>query len=163
MIRKHAFAPVVRTDTRVLVLGSLPGDASLKAAQYYAHPRNRFWHFISRIADKDFTKLHYEERLGQLTASRMGVWDVIASAHRTGSLDTAIRKAEPASLAALVATLPALQAVAFNGKSAAKIGLPLLAHTGLDLIVLPSSSPANAGIPLSEKEREWDQLRKYLT
>lgn len=161
--RKYALAPVSQDDARVLILGSMPGEASLKAAQYYAHPHNKFWYFISRISGKDLINLPYDDRLKQLQQSRMALWDAIASASRRGSLDSAIRAAEPAPLAHLVTSLPDLRAVAFNGKAAAKIGLPQLASTGLELIVLPSSSPANAGIPLPEKERQWDLLRKYLT
>lgn len=160
--RKHAFAPAVRDDTRVLVLGSLPGEASLKAAQYYAHPRNLFWHLMERVISKELVSLDYQHRLRCLNASFLGLWDVIASAERKGSLDTAIKQAETAPLTDLVTTLPNLRAVAFNGKTAAKIGMPQLQHTGLALIALPSSSPAYAAMPLTEKEHQWSHLRKYL-
>jgi hypoxanthine-DNA glycosylase len=90
------------------------------------------------------------------------LWDTIASAHRSGSLDAAIREAEHAPLAELVATFPELGAVAFNGRKSAAIGRPQLAHSGLALIDLPSSSPAYAAMPLAEKERLWARLADFL-
>jgi len=160
--RKSSFPPVVAPDTRVLVLGSLPGEKSLAARRYYAHPQNRFWHLIGKVIGIELAPLDYEERIATLLAARIGVWDTVASAHRTGSLDAAIREAEHNPLADLAASLPELRAVGFNGKTSAKIGMPQLAHTDLALIALPSSSPAHATMRLAEKEKLWDQLRDFL-
>ncbi len=93
---KVAFAPVVDAETRLLILGSLPGDASLKAAQYYAHPRNGFWPLIGGVLGEGLAALPYDERLQRLKARGVGLWDVIASAERSGSLDAAIRSPEAA-------------------------------------------------------------------
>jgi hypoxanthine-DNA glycosylase len=160
--RKSSFPPVVAPDTRVLVLGSLPGERSLAAGRYYAHPRNRFWHLIGRAVGRDLEPLDYEERLAALLGAQVGLWDTVASARRAGSLDASIREAEPNPLADLAAALPALRAVAFNGKTSARIGSAQLAGTGLALIPLPSSSPANAAIPLAEKEKLWSRLGDFL-
>ena len=161
--RKSAFAPVVDAQTRVLILGSLPGDMSLAAAQYYANPRNRFWHLIGEvIARPDLPMLDYEARLAVLLASGIGLWDAVASAERPGSLDSAIRRAQPAALADLIATLPQLRAVAFNGQTSAKIARPLLRGLPLELIDLPSSSPAHAAISYPEKLDTWLTLRRLL-
>jgi TDG/mug DNA glycosylase family protein len=162
MTRKSSFPPVAAPDTRVLVLGSLPGERSLAAQRYYAHPRNRFWHLIGKVVGVELEPLDYEARLAALLEARVGLWDTIASAQRTGSLDAAIRAAEPNPLAALAASLPALRAVGFNGQASARIGMPQLAGSGLALVPLPSSSPANAAIPLAEKEKLWSRLGEFL-
>ena len=88
--------------------------------------------------------------------------DTVASAHRVGSLDAAIREAEHNPLADLARSLPELRAVGFNGQASARIGMPQLAGTNLELIPLPSSSPANASIPLAEKEKLWSRLGDFL-
>jgi hypoxanthine-DNA glycosylase len=167
-MRKAAFAPVIDADTRVLILGSLPGEASLAAERYYAHPQNRFWHLVGAIINReDLPALGYEQRLDALRAASVGLWDTIASAVRTGSLDTAIRLAEPAPLAALAASLPRLAAIGFNGATAARLGRRALAGTpvmarGVALVDLPSSSPAYAAMSPSDKRVRWLALRAFL-
>ena len=160
--RSAAFAPVADARTRLLVLGSLPGAQSLRRGEYYAHPQNGFWRLIGAVTGRDLAALPYPARLAALLASRVGLWDVIASAHRPGSLDAAIRDPEPADLAALVARLPDLRAVGFNGRTAAKAGRHALAACGLPLHDLPSSSPAHAGMPFADKARLWSVLAPYL-
>ena len=120
--RARAFAPVAGRGTRLLILGSLPGAASLRAGQYYAHPQNGFWRLIGAVIGRDLAALPYPDRLAALPPAGVGLWDVIASAERPGSVDAAIRDPEPADLAALVAGLPALRAVGFNGATAARSG-----------------------------------------
>jgi len=144
------------------VLGSLPGEKSLAARRYYAHPQNRFWHLIGNMIDVELEPLDYEDRLAALLKARVGLWDTVASARREGSLDAAIRQAKPTALADLAGSLPQLRAVGFNGKTSAKLGMPQLAHTDLALIPLPSSSPAHASMPLAEKEKLWGALREFL-
>lgn len=162
MIRR-AFDPVVDARTSVLILGSLPGEASLAAGQYYAHPRNAFWPLMDAVTERGISSLAYADRLLALRSKGIGLWDVIASAERSGSLDSAIRSPEAADLRSLVATLPWLQAVAFNGGTAARLGSRILQPCSdrLMLIPLPSSSPAHAR-PLSEKAGAWAQLRPFL-
>ena len=161
-MRKAAFAPVVDADTRLLILGSLPGDASLKAQQYYGHPRNGFWRLLSPVVRRDLAALSYPERLGVLQAAGVGLWDVIASARRPGSLDAAIREAEAADLRRLIAQLPALRAVAFNGGTAARIGRRLLGDPVMPVLIdLPSSSPAYT-LPFAAKAERWTALGSWL-
>ena len=163
MSRKRAFDPVVDANTRLLILGSLPGDASLRAGQYYGHPRNAFWRLVGGVTGRDLAALPYDDRLAALKAAGVGLWDVIASAERPGSLDAAIRAPEAADLRGLVATLPALRAVAFNGGKAARLGRAVLADSsvGVALIDLPSSSPAHAR-PFADKAAAWAGLASYV-
>ena len=162
MVRKRSFPPVVAPDTRVLVLGSLPGERSLAVQRYYAHPQNRFWHLIGKVIEVELEPLDYDTRLAALLNAKVGLWDTVASATREGSLDASIREAEHTALADLAASLPELRAVGFNGKTSARIGMPQLAGSGLALIALPSSSPAHAAMPLADKEKLWSRLREFL-
>lgn len=162
MIRKSSFPPVVAPDTRVLILGSLPGERSLAERRYYAHPQNLFWRLLGGVIGRELEALAYEARLEALLAARIGLWDTVASATRKGSLDAAIREAERNPLAELVSTLPDLRAVAFNGAASAKIGTALLVGSDLALLPLPSSSPAYAAMPLAEKRRLWAAIGEFL-
>ncbi|NJC41572.1 hypoxanthine-DNA glycosylase [Brevundimonas alba] len=161
--RKRAFDPVVDERTRLLILGSLPGDTSLRAGQYYGHPQNAFWRLIGGVIRRELAALPYEDRLAALTAARVGLWDVIASAERPGSLDAAIRLPEAADLRGLVEALPDLRVVAFNGGTAARLGRAVLRDVGesLTLIDLPSSSPAHAR-RFADKALAWSVLSPWI-
>ncbi|MEA3046324.1 MAG: hypothetical protein QOJ53_656 [Sphingomonadales bacterium] len=159
----HCFPPVTRPDTRLLVLGSLPGAVSLARQRYYAHPQNQFWRLIGAVIERDLVPLDYEARLEALLEARVGLWDTVAAATRAGSLDADIRLHQASDLAALAATLPDLRAAGFNGATSARIGRAQLADvTGLALVDLPSSSPAYASLPFERKRDIWLALRAYL-
>ena len=159
---KHSFPPVADERTRVLVLGSLPGERSLAQAQYYAHPQNQFWRLIGAVIGRELAALPYEERLAALLDARVGLWDTVGAATRRGSLDTNIRLREANALPALADELPDLRAVGFNGGKSASLGMPLLAHrTDLALLALPSSSPAFT-IPFADKLERWMALKPFL-
>jgi TDG/mug DNA glycosylase family protein len=159
---KRSFAPVVDAHVRVLVLGSLPGEESLARSQYYANPRNQFWRLMSGVVDLDLVPLPYEARLEALLRNRVGLWDVVASAARSGSLDGAIRGHVANDLAALAAGLPDLRAIAFNGGTSARIGQKQLGAEGeFERIPLPSSSPALT-LAFDRKRDAWIGLRSYL-
>lgn len=158
-MRKASFAPVVDADTRILILGSLPGDASLAAAQYYAHPRNQFWRLLGAVLAVPLADMPYLQRLAAMQQHGVGLWDVVAEASRRGSLDSAIRDARANPLAELVASLPALRVVAFNGQTAGKAA-PQLAASGVPVLVLPSSSPAHT-LAFDKKLQEWQALGRY--
>lgn len=160
--RKASFPPHVTPATRLLVLGSLPGEASLATRQYYAHPRNRFWHLMGHVLGEDLPAMRYGDRLAALERRHIGLWDAVASAVRPGSLDTAIREHVANPLADLATRLPHLQAVACNGQKAAQIAARELVGSGVPLITLPSSSPAHAAMPLAEKQRRWEELRRFV-
>ena len=151
--RKAGLPPVLARDTRVLILGSFPGEASLAARQYYAHPRNHFWPILERLLDEPLARLPYGERLARLKAHRVGLWDTIVACERDGSLDGAIRNAERGEIARVRRAAPAVELVCFNGKTAARAE-PRWRAAGYATRVLPSSSPAYTR-PLAEKISAW--------
>jgi TDG/mug DNA glycosylase family protein len=158
---KVGLPPVARSDARLFILGSLPGDASLAAQRYYAHRRNNFWRLVGHVVGEDLQHLDYASRLERLMDNRIGLWDVVARATRQGSLDQAIRGAGHNPLADYLSGFPDLEAVAFNGTTSAAIGRRLLsAAEGLVLIDLPSSSPANTR-PFAEKAAAWGRIAQF--
>ena len=158
--RKRCFPPVVNANTRVLILGSLPGEASLAAGQYYAHPRNQFWPLVGSLLQLNLPALPYAQRLDCLLQHGIGLWDVIAEARRRGSLDTAIRDSQHNDLQQLLAALPQLELVAFNGQTAGKQAKSVAA-CGVATLILPSSSPALT-LPFASKLAAWQALAPYV-
>jgi hypoxanthine-DNA glycosylase len=161
-VRHASFAPHVGPDTRLLILGSLPGVRSLAEQQYYAHPTNQFWRLLGEVIDKPLAIMPYDDRLAALREAKVGLWDVIRSAERHTSSDSQIREAEAQDLAALVADLPDLRMVAFNGGKAAAIGQKQLPpRDGVAIVDLPSSSAAHT-IGFAAKRDRWLALRGAL-
>ena len=160
---KFGLPPIAPTNASLFILGSLPGDASLAAARYYAHPTNQFWHLLGTVLDVDLPSLPYEQRLGVLGDRGVGLWDVIAAATRKGSLDQAIRDAQHNRIEHLLGGFPQLRAIAFNGTAAATAGRKLIgaAAGAIDLVDLPSSSAANTR-SLQAKAEAWSVLARYL-
>jgi len=159
---KSGLPPVARADAQLFILGSLPGDASLSAQRYYAHPTNQFWRLVGQAIGEALQPLTYEQRLLRLAERRIGLWDVIASASRRGSLDQAIRLAQHNRVEHLQRDFPDLRALAFNGSTASSTGRRLLgASHHLRLIDLPSSSAANTR-PFVEKARAWEVLAQFV-
>lgn len=156
-------------DCRVLVLGSMPGAASLGAARYYAHPRNRFWPLMAALLEFD-AQADYDARLAALQLRGVGLWDVIARCERVGSLDAAIRRGSVVAnpLPAALAALPQLRAVACNGGEAHRTWLRLVATQlppalqALPVLALPSTSPANAASGLPRLQQAWAAILPYL-
>ena len=158
---KAGLPPISRQNARLFILGSLPGDASLAARRYYAHPTNQFWRLLGAAIGEELAALDYEARLERLAARDIALWDVVAEAQRRGSLDGAIRGATANELADHAATHPRLEAVAFNGKTAAAIGRRALGERpGLALIDLPSSSAALTRA-FAEKAAAWRALGRF--
>ena len=160
---KAGLPPIARRDARLFLLGSLPGDASLAAQRYYAHPTNQFWLLLGAAIGEGLAGLDYEQRLTRLAERRIGLWDVIATATRRGSLDQAIREAQHNRIEHLLHDFPQLGAIAFNGSTAASSGRKLIGEPppGLSLIDLPSSSAANTR-PFAEKAAAWARLAQFL-
>ena len=159
---KAGLPPIARSDARLFILGSLPGDASLAAQAYYAHPTNQFWRLLGSAIGEELQSLPYEERLETLARHGIGLWDVIASADRPGSLDQAIRLAEHNRIEELLRDFPELAAIAFNGSTAASVGRRLIGQPPPhpQLIDLPSSSAANTKA-FADKAREWSRLAQF--
>ena len=157
-------APLVAPDTRLLVLGSFPGVASLAAQQYYGHPRNHFWPILFAIFEAESTASprisclsSYQIRTDWLLARGVGLWDVYASCEREGSLDSQIRRAEVNDVSALRQRCPRLAAIAHNGGESFKHAR----HTqalGLPVYKLPSTSPANASWRFERKLAAWREV-----
>src|SRR5437868_5330103 len=152
---KIGLPPVARPDARLFILGSLPGDASLAAQRYYAHPQNQFWRLVGSVIGEDLHLLPYEDRLERLAAHRIGLWDVIGAAERQGSLDQSIRNANHNRIGQLLHDYRDLAAIAFNGGKSAASGRKLIGENeDLTLIDLPSSSAANTR-SFAEKAKAW--------
>ena len=154
------FAPVSRADARVLILGSLPGQASLARVQYYAQPRNAFWPIMGRLFGAA-PELPYEERLARLVESGVALWDVCAEGRRPGSLDQKIDVASvmPNDFSGFLATHRGVALICLNGAKAGDLFrrkvAPTLASPAPRSIVLPSSSPAHAAMTLERKLEHW--------
>ena len=160
---KAGLPPIARADARLFILGSLPGDASLAARQYYAHPTNQFWRLLSGVLGEELRPLDYQARLARLADCHVGLWDVIASATRPGSLDQSIREAAHNRIEHLLRDYPSLRAIAFNGSTATVIGRKLIGEppAHLSLLDLPSSSAANTR-SFADKASAWATLRDFI-
>jgi len=146
--------PVIDARTRLVVLGSFPGAASLAAGQYYAHPRNQFWPLLSALWGTDLRALPYPARLDAMKDRGVGLWDVYAHCRREGSLDSAIEDAVLNDLAGLKTLAPGLTAVAHNGGESAR-AMRHTAALGIEVVRLPSTSPANASWRFERKLEAW--------
>jgi TDG/mug DNA glycosylase family protein len=164
--RKRGLPPIVAPDSRILILGSLPSDESLRQGRYYANPRNHFWMILAEIYGEPLSQ-DYEERLEFLETRGLALWDVLKSAQRPGSLDSAIRAATPNDFRRLFSAYPGLRSIGLNGRTASRmfgryVG-PLLAtdHMSVETTDLPSSSPIPGRNVLSF-EAKVDVWREFL-
>lgn len=159
----HSFPPVAAPDARILILGSIPGEASLRARQYYGHPRNLFWPILGELVGAR-PELPYPARLAALRAARIALWDVLQCCERTGSLDSAIEENTliPNDFADFFARHPQIERIYFNGAKAEasfrRHVLPTMDANRLRCWRLPSTSPANAGISPARRLEAWRAL-----
>jgi hypoxanthine-DNA glycosylase len=160
-VQVHGFPPIARAGAHTLILGTMPGRASLRAQQYYAHPQNAFWRIAGEVFGFD-AQATYRTRAAALAASGVALWDVLKSCSRAGSLDTDIVATSmvPNDIAEFLARHPRVHRVCFNGAKAEALFLrhvrPLLAdRVEIAYVRLPSTSPAHASIPYSKKLRAW--------
>jgi hypoxanthine-DNA glycosylase len=160
---KSGLSAIARPDAKLFVLGSLPGDASLAAQRYYAHPTNQFWRLLGGALGEPLDALDSDARLFRLAERGVGLWDVIASASRRGSLDQAIRDAQHNRIEHLLHDFPELRAIAFNGAAAAHAGRELIGDppSGITLLDLPSSSAANTRA-FADKALAWADLGQFV-
>ncbi|WMD22797.1 DNA-deoxyinosine glycosylase [Achromobacter seleniivolatilans] len=159
------FQPIATPEARILVLGSMPGVASLKQAQYYAHPRNAFWPIAGRVLGFD-PGLDYALRLEALQASGIALWDVLQACERPGSLDADIRPDTLVAndIAGFLQAYPGVVRICFNGAKAASLFrrhvLAALGGRKLEYVDLPSTSPAHAAASLETKLAAWERALK---
>jgi hypoxanthine-DNA glycosylase len=148
-------------NARVLILGSMPGEESLRQQQYYAHPRNLFWEIMGELFGAG-RKRPYEERLAVLRENGVALWDVAHTCRRKGSLDSNMTDVAANNFQKLFAEAPQIHTVFFNGQTAAalfrKLVLPEL-NRKLELITLPSTSPANASVSPAKKKAAWSKVQ----
>ncbi|MGH6612407.1 MAG: DNA-deoxyinosine glycosylase [Burkholderiaceae bacterium] len=150
----RGFPPVIDRNVERLILGSFPSEASLAAAQYYAHPQNQFWRLLSDLLEEPLVELPYRQRLRRVLAHRLGIWDVYDACDREGSGDASIRNQKANQFARLRRLAPRLTSVAFNGQTAGRYAREFAA-AGFETTVLPSSSPAHAGRSYEQKRALW--------
>jgi TDG/mug DNA glycosylase family protein len=164
-VQTSGFAPISDRDAKVLILGTLPGQASLRKNEYYGQPRNAFWRIMGELFGAG-PELPYEERKRRIVAANIAVWDVCAAAHRPGSLDTSIDSGTVVAndFPAFLDSHRAVTLICFNGSKAEALYRtrvrPLLPEAAaIRYATLPSTSPAHASMPYLEKLRRWSVVR----
>jgi double-stranded uracil-DNA glycosylase len=160
----ESFPPIASGTPRVLILGTMPGKVSLRERQYYAHPQNAFWRIMGGILGFD-PAIPYEARVALVRSAGIAVWDVLKSCIRESSLDSAIDASSvlPNDFAGFFAEHPQIQRICFNGATAQALYMkhvrPRVAtYCDVQYLRLPSTSPANASLPFSEKARAWQAI-----
>jgi len=159
----QSFPPIEQADARILILGSMPGEASLSAGQYYAHPRNLFWRIMGELLGFD-PAAPYSQKAQALKSARIALWDVLRSCRRKGSLDSGIddESLVPNDFAAFFRQHPRITRVFFNGAKAEACYHKHVCHTigteAIECLRLPSTSPANASIPYESKLEAWQEI-----
>lgn len=169
MSRVHGFPPVAEQSAHILILGSMPGRASLARQQYYAMPRNTFWRIMGDLFDAGLD-LPYQARLKTIAKNRVGLWDVLENCYRPGSLDSAIdmASAHPNNFEKFFLCHSKIRYVFFNGKKAANIYtrrvLPAIGDqfSYLTYQTLPSTSPAHASMSYADKLEKWSEIVSAL-
>ena len=152
----NGFPPVIDDGVDTLILGSFPGLASLGRAQYYAHPQNQFWRLVGAAIGEALPEMDYADRLRTLLAHRIGLWDVIGSCVRKGSLDANIRQSQPNDFDRVTGVAAGLRRIFFNGQTAGRFAWQF-AGSGYEVAILPSSSPAHT-LAYEQKLEQWRQL-----
>ncbi len=153
-----SFKPSIYNDSKILILGSMPGVKSLEEQQYYAHPQNRFWKVMGSICNEPkLSELDYETKLKTLLNNKIALWDTIKSCKRQGSLDSDIQNETPNDIRKLLIKYPNIQTICLNGNksySAFKKYFPDLLGK-YNCCKMPSTSPANARYSLDILIKEW--------
>ena len=167
--RVSSFSAVARPDARLLILGTMPGIASLEQAEYYAHPRNLFWDLMGEMVG--FSRdIDYQQRLEMLAEAGLALWDVLASCRRKGSLDSSIETDTVITndFATLFRQCTEIQCLFFNGQPAANLYRRFVLrdlspeHQAIPRVTLPSTSPANASWSLERKREAWQQIKTFI-
>lgn len=162
MQKISSFPPIINKDSEILILGSIPGIRSLEMQQYYAHPQNKFWKIICEIFNEEFTT-NYQQRIKILEKHHIALWDVIDTCERKGSLDSEIRNEEANKIEELLQNFPNIKAIFCNGQKSHKNLQKILGKKfRMPIIVLPSTSPAYAGLKYEEKLLSWQEIQNHI-
>ena len=156
----YSFPPIINDDAEILILGSMPGEESLRLNQYYAHRRNSFWPIMFTLFDQEFSE-DYSDRVNLLLNHKIGLWDVLASCDREGSLDSKIKNEQINDFKALFSRYLNIKVVLFNGAKARqsfKRHVKLSGQEDLVFYQMPSTSPAHA-IPFEQKLDQWSIIK----
>ena len=161
MNRISSFPPIVFEDSKILILGSVPGIKSLEMQEYYAHPQNKFWRILFELFQEDFTA-DYAEKIELLKKNKIAVWDVIDSCDRKGSLDSEIKNEAHHDILQLLQDFPSIKVIFCNGQKSFKSLRKILPDDlKIPILVLPSTSPAYT-IPYQKKLKDWSVLKSFL-
>ncbi|VXB12223.1 MULTISPECIES: DNA-deoxyinosine glycosylase [Chryseobacterium] len=159
--RISSFPPFIDKQSKILILGSIPGVKSLEKQQYYAHPQNKFWKIIFELFNEKFTE-DYSERINILKKNHIAIWDVIDSCERKGSLDSEIKNEEANQIEELLENYPNIKAVFCNGGKSYKNLQKLLGKDfRIPVYLLPSTSPLHT-ISFERKFEDWKKVLDYL-
>ena len=168
MTQVQSFTPIIGHRPSVIILGSMPGVASLEAVQYYAHPRNAFWPIMGELFAVDH-ETTYESRISEIEKLPLILWDTLQACYRPGSLDSNIDigSARANDFPALLQQFPHIRAIVFNGATSEKyfrkLVVPILPGiTDIELLRMPSTSPANAGMNFEQKLAAWRQILDFI-
>ncbi len=159
--RISSFPPIINANSKILILGSIPGVKSLEKQQYYGHPQNKFWKIIFHLFNEDFTE-DYIQKINILKKHRIALWDVIDSCERKGSLDSEIKNEEANQIPELLQKYPNIQAIFCNGGKSYKNLQKMLGKTSIiPFYLLPSTSPLHT-ISFEKKLESWKKILDYL-
>lgn len=160
----ESFNPIIDNNSKILILGSMPGRKSLAMQQYYAHPQNRFWRLLAQLLEED-VPTNYEQKQALLLRHHIALWDTLAYCEREGSLDSDIKNEQPNAIVQLVSEHEQLRAVFCNGGKAAAAFKKYFAKAlpaSIAVYYLHSTSPANARMRLDALAAEWQVILQYL-
>lgn len=159
--RIYSFPPIISKDSKILILGSIPGVQSLEKQEYYAHPQNQFWKILFGLRQENFTN-QYAEKLNFLEKNKIALWDTIESCERKGSKDTEIKNEVENSILELLKNFPNIQAIFCNGQKSHKNLMKILdKNNSRPIFVLPSTSPLHT-ISLEKKMESWKIINEFL-
>lgn len=150
--------PIIDERTKVLILGSFPGEYSRKKKQYYAYPQNQFWNIMSAVLNKDIVSLEYSQKKANLLANGLGLWDVVKSCRRKGSLDGEIKDCRFNNIMKFIRRHPSIRFIFLNGRKSEELFKTAFPSLQKKSLYLPSSSPANARMTLKQKIRHWSRI-----
>lgn len=155
--KKEGFLPVISVQTKILILGTLPSDTSLRTGEYYANPQNQFWRIIFSLYNNGQALISYDKKCELILHNNLGLWDVLRHANRVNSLDSSIHEEKANDFEDLFSKYPNIRKLVFNGQNAATYYQRLINRIlKKDMVVLPSTSSANTSKTFAQKGREWE-------